>query len=42
MNEKYATDKGWAGKIANIMERIKPFNKKDYENVKRLPKTLIH
>ncbi|MDA1526908.1 S-layer homology domain-containing protein [Bacillus cereus group sp. TH260-2LC] len=38
MNEKYATDKGWAGKIANIMERIKPFNKKDYENVKRLPK----
>ncbi|MDP1456582.1 S-layer homology domain-containing protein [Bacillus wiedmannii] len=38
MNEKYATDKEWAGKIANIMERIKPFNKKDYENVKRLPK----
>ena len=37
MNEKYATDKEWAGKIANIMERIKPFNKKDYENVKRLP-----
>ncbi|KOS29150.1 N-acetylmuramoyl-L-alanine amidase [Bacillus anthracis] len=38
MNEKYATDKEWAGKIANIMERIKPFNKKDYQNVKRLPK----
>ncbi|MGN4446172.1 S-layer homology domain-containing protein [Bacillus cereus group sp. MYBK79-1] len=38
MNVKYATDKEWAGKIANIMERIKPFNKKDYENVKRLPK----
>ncbi|MED1285304.1 S-layer homology domain-containing protein [Bacillus mycoides] len=38
MNEKYATDKAWAGKIANIMERIKPFNNKDYQNVKRLPK----
>ncbi|AJG79270.1 N-acetylmuramoyl-L-alanine amidase, family 4 [Bacillus cereus 95/8201] len=38
MNIKYATDKEWAGKIANLMERIKPFNKKDYENVKRLPK----
>ncbi|PQZ59371.1 MULTISPECIES: S-layer homology domain-containing protein [Bacillus] len=38
MNVKYATDKEWAGKIANIMERIKPFNKKDYQNVKRLPK----
>ncbi|WP_346817487.1 S-layer homology domain-containing protein [Bacillus paramobilis] len=38
MNIKYATDKAWAGKIANIMERIKPFNNKDYENVKRLAK----
>ena len=28
MNIKYATDKEWAGKIANLMERIKPFNKK--------------
>ncbi|PEC54700.1 N-acetylmuramoyl-L-alanine amidase [Bacillus cereus] len=38
MNVKYATDKAWAGKIANIMERIKPFNNKDYQNVKRLAK----
>ncbi|EJQ62203.1 S-layer homology domain-containing protein [Bacillus mycoides] len=38
MNVMYSTDKEWAGKIANIMERIKPFNNKDYQNVKRLPK----
>ncbi|PFK12706.1 N-acetylmuramoyl-L-alanine amidase, partial [Bacillus cereus] len=38
MNVMYSTDKEWAGKIANIMERIKPFNNKDYQNVNRLPK----
>ncbi|KMN43577.1 S-layer homology domain-containing protein [Bacillus sp. LK2] len=38
MNVMYSTDKEWAGKIANIMERIKPFNKADYQNAKRLPK----
>ncbi|MGG0299975.1 S-layer homology domain-containing protein [Bacillus albus] len=38
INDKYATDKSWAGKIANIMERIKPYNNKDYQNVKPLPK----
>ncbi|ALQ67485.1 N-acetylmuramoyl-L-alanine amidase [Bacillus sp. SH7-1] len=38
MNVMYSTDTEWAGKIANIMERIKPFNKADYKNAKRLPK----
>lgn len=38
MNVMYSTDKEWAGKIANIMERIKPFNKADYQNAKRLSK----
>ncbi len=38
MNVMYSTDTAWAGKIANIMERIKPFNKADYQNAKRLPK----
>ncbi|KFN02459.1 N-acetylmuramoyl-L-alanine amidase [Bacillus clarus] len=38
MNVMYSTDKEWASKIANIMERIKPFNKKDYQNLKQLPK----
>lgn len=30
MNVKYASDKGWAKKIAGIMERIKPFRVEDY------------
>ncbi len=34
MNVMYSTDTAWAGKIANIMERIKPFNKADYQNAK--------
>ncbi|MED2199631.1 glucosaminidase domain-containing protein, partial [Bacillus thuringiensis] len=38
MNVKYASDKGWAGKIANIMERIKPFRGEDYTSAKKLPK----
>ncbi|MEI5949446.1 glucosaminidase domain-containing protein, partial [Bacillus albus] len=38
MNVKYASDKGWAGKIANIMERIKPFRAEDYTFAKKLPK----
>ncbi|EMA6344658.1 S-layer homology domain-containing protein [Bacillus cytotoxicus] len=38
MNVKYATDKGWAPKIANIMERIKPFKVEDYMYAKRLSK----
>ncbi|PGU17533.1 glucosaminidase domain-containing protein, partial [Bacillus thuringiensis] len=38
MNVKYASDKGWAGKIANIMERIKPFRAEDYTSAKKLPK----
>ncbi|WP_272514354.1 S-layer homology domain-containing protein [Bacillus cereus] len=38
MNVKYASDKGWAGKIANIMERIKPFRVADYTPAKKLPK----
>ncbi|MCR6850207.1 S-layer homology domain-containing protein [Bacillus sp. IBL03825] len=39
MNVKYASDKGWAGKIANIMERIKPFRVEDYKSAKKLPKS---
>ncbi|MGH1051850.1 S-layer homology domain-containing protein [Bacillus cytotoxicus] len=38
MNVKYATDKEWAPKIANIMERIKPFKAEDYMYAKRLSK----
>ncbi|QWH04234.1 S-layer homology domain-containing protein [Bacillus mycoides] len=39
MNVKYASDKVWASKIANIMERIKPFRVEDYTSAKKLPKT---
>ncbi|PGQ46438.1 S-layer homology domain-containing protein [Bacillus thuringiensis] len=38
MNVKYASDKGWAKKIAGIMERIKPFRVEDYTYAKKLPK----
>ncbi|MEB8555942.1 S-layer homology domain-containing protein, partial [Bacillus cereus] len=38
MNVKYASDKGWAKKIAGIMERIKPFHVEDYTYAKKLPK----
>ncbi|PEQ44220.1 hypothetical protein COL10_31630 [Bacillus cereus] len=38
MNVKYASDKGWSGKIADIMERIKPFHVEDYTSAKKLPK----
>ncbi len=38
MNVKYASDKGWANKIAGIMGRIKPFRAEDYTYAKRLPK----
>ncbi|MGH0589938.1 S-layer homology domain-containing protein [Bacillus mycoides] len=38
MNVKYASDKGWANKIAGIMGRIKPFRAKDYTHAKKLPK----
>ncbi|KAA0777282.1 S-layer protein [Bacillus sp. AR2-1] len=38
MNVKYASDKGWVGKIASIMGRIKPFKSKDYTSAKKLPK----
>ncbi len=38
MNVKYASDKGWANKIAGIMGRIKPFRAEDYTPAKRLPK----
>ncbi|PGK35013.1 S-layer homology domain-containing protein [Bacillus thuringiensis] len=38
MNVKYASDKGWDGKIANIMERIKPFRAEEYTSAKKLPK----
>jgi beta-N-acetylglucosaminidase/RNase P/RNase MRP subunit p29 len=33
MNVMYATDKEWANKIANIMNRFKPYNRNDYLNV---------
>ncbi|HDR4572223.1 S-layer homology domain-containing protein [Bacillus cytotoxicus] len=38
MNVKYASDPEWAGKIAGLMERIKPFDRNDYKNANRLPK----
>lgn len=38
MNVKYASDPEWAGKIAGLMERIKPFNRNDYRNANKLPK----
>ncbi|MEN1938654.1 glucosaminidase domain-containing protein, partial [Paenibacillus sp. 102] len=38
MNVMYSTDKEWANKIANIMERIKPFKEEDYKFAKKLPK----
>ncbi|MCU5111507.1 S-layer homology domain-containing protein [Bacillus wiedmannii] len=38
MNVKYASDKGWARKIAGIMERMKPFRAEDYTYAKKLPK----
>lgn len=37
MNIKYASDPEWAGKIANLMERIKPFAETDYKNARKLP-----
>ncbi|HDR7671509.1 S-layer protein / peptidoglycan endo-beta-N-acetylglucosaminidase [Bacillus cereus] len=39
MNVKYASDKGWAKKIAGIMERMKPFRAADYTYAKKLPKS---
>ncbi|EJV74891.1 S-layer homology domain-containing protein [Bacillus cereus] len=38
MNVKYASDKGWAKKIAGIMERIKPFHAEDYTYAKKIAK----
>ena len=40
MNVKYASDKGWAKKIAGIMERIKPFRRRLYicKNYQRILK----
>ncbi|WP_188390136.1 N-acetylglucosaminidase, partial [Priestia taiwanensis] len=37
MNFYYASDKGWASKIASIMQRIKPFDEKAYNNASILP-----
>ncbi|ENL4423699.1 MULTISPECIES: S-layer homology domain-containing protein [Bacillus cereus group] len=37
MNVKYASDPQWSEKIANIMERIKPFKVEDYKFATRLP-----
>ncbi|MEH7061079.1 S-layer homology domain-containing protein [Bacillus wiedmannii] len=39
MNVKYASDKGWAKKIAGIMERMKPFRAADYTYAKKLSKS---
>ncbi|MED0951700.1 S-layer homology domain-containing protein [Bacillus mobilis] len=39
MNVKYASDKGWAKKIAGIMERMKSFRVADYTYAKKLPKS---
>ncbi|PEC12333.1 glucosaminidase domain-containing protein [Bacillus toyonensis] len=38
MNVMYSTDQEWSAKIVKIMERIKPFQKKDYVYAKKLPK----
>ena len=43
MNVKYASDKEWSTKIANIMERMKPYKVSDYRFAKQLrqnPETL--
>ena len=42
MNVKYASDKGWAKKIAGIMERIKPFRVEDYTYAKNYQRILKH
>ena len=34
----YSTEQEWSAKIVKIMERIKPFQKKDYVYAKKLPK----
>ncbi|WP_410491886.1 S-layer homology domain-containing protein (plasmid) [Bacillus thuringiensis] len=38
MNVMYASDPKWSEKIANIMERMKPFKVEDYKFATRLPK----